>query len=329
MKYSRARPFAALAVLLGALSCSKATPVAPSGAVLSISANPSQISLNGQSTITIFGSKPNGSPLDPGTQIRLSTTLGTIDGVTTVKSGGTATAILSGDGRSGAATVTASTGAGTAATAMTMVQIGVASGQKPTLLVSASPSNVAVGGSAQVTIIARNSDGSPVSAGQPVLLTTTLGTLHPATPQTNSAGVATSRLDVGSQAGTATVSAVLGSSDAATTMVTVRDAAVAIGLVANPSSISYSSGTSGMTTLMAFVTNSQGLPVTGAAVVFSADKPVTFSQTEAFTDSNGQATVTMTVQSSQVPPGTVIMVTARTTSGTGGALTSTISVPVN
>jgi hypothetical protein len=328
MKYSRARPLAALAVLLGALSCSKATPVAPSGSVLSISANPSQISLNGASTITIFGSKANGNPLDPGTQIRLSTTLGTIDGITTVKSGGTATAVLQGDGRSGAATVTAATGAGTAATAMTMVQIGVATGQKPTLLVSASPSNVAVGGNAQVTIIARNSDGSPVSAGQSVILTTTLGTLHPTTPSTNSAGIATSRLDVGTQAGTATVSAVLGSSDAATTMVTIRDAATSIGLIANPSSITFS-GTSGSTTLTAFVNDSQGLPVAGAAVNFSADKSVMFDHVQAFTDTNGQAMAMMTVQSTQVPSGTDITVTAQTSSGAGQPLKATAVVHVN
>jgi len=329
MKYSRARTLLAVVALLGSLSCSKATPVAPSGAVLSISANPSQISLNGESTITIFGSKANGSPLDPGTVIRLSTNLGTIDGTATVKSGGTATAILRGDSRTGAATVMAATGAGTAATAMTMVQIGIATGQKPTLLVSASPSNVPVNGSAKVTVIARNADGSPVAAGQQVILTSSLGTLSPSRPTTKADGTATATLDAGTQAGTATITAVLGSSDAATTTVTIRDAAVAIGLVANPSSISYSSGTSGMTTLMAFVTNSEGLPVAGAAVVFSADKSVTFDHTQAFTDSNGQATAVMTVQSSQVPPGTVITVTARTTSGTGGALTATIAVPVN
>jgi len=328
MKYSRARTPLAIAALLGSLSCSKATPVAPSGSVLSISANPSQISLNGESTITIFGSKANGSPLDPGTVIRLSTNLGTIDGTTTVKSGGTATATLRGDGRSGQATVMAATGAGTAATAMTMVQIGIATGQKPTLLVSASPSNVAVDGTVTVTVIARNSDGSPVSDGQEVILTSSLGTFRNSRPKTKG-GTATATLDAGSQAGTATITAVLGASDAATTTVTIRDAAVAIGLVANPSSISYSSGTSGSTTLMAFVTNSQGLPVAGAAVVFSADKSVTFDHTQAFTDSNGQATAVMTVQSSQVPSGTVIMVTARTTSGTGGALTATIPVPVN
>jgi adhesin/invasin len=328
MKYSRvARLLLAIPVLLGLLACGKATPVAPSGSVLSISANPSQISLNGTSTITVFGSKANGNPLDPGTQIRLSTTLGNIDGIATVQSGGNATAILRGDGRAGQAMVTASAGAAMGATAMTSVQIGLGTGQKPVLLVSASPSNVPVQGSATITIIARNADGSPVGAGQPVILTTSLGTLHPSSPVTKADGTATARLDVGTQAGTATVTAIVGSSDPAMTMVTIRDAAVAIGLVANPSSITYS-GSSGMTSVTAFVNNAEGLPVTGAAVTFSADKPVTFSAVQAFTDSNGQATVTMTVNSAQVPSGSTITVTARTSSGSGQALTATVTIPV-
>ncbi|HEY8020122.1 MAG TPA: invasin domain 3-containing protein [Thermoanaerobaculia bacterium] len=326
MRLSRARALLALTALFAAFACSKATPVAPTGAVLSISANPSQIGLTGSSTITIFGSKPTGSPLDPGTQIRLSTTIGTIQGIATVQNGGTATATLRGDGRTGAAMVTATTGAAMGATAMTTVQIGIAMGDKPVLLVSASPSNVPVLGTAQITVIARNGDGSPVAAGQEVILTTSLGTLHPSRPKTGADGTATSTLDAGTTGGTATISAILGASDAATTMVTIRDAAVAIGLVANPSSITYSNAT-GMTTLTAFVTNAEGLPVSGAVVSFSADRPVTFSASQISTDTNGQAMVTMTAQQSQVPSGS-IMVTAQTSSGNGQPLKITISVGV-
>src|SRR5262249_11026186 len=120
---------------------------------------------------------------------------------------------------------------------------------------------------------------------------------------------------------------ILGASDAATTTVTIRDAAVTIGLVANPSSITYS-GSSGMTSLTAVVTNAEGLPVAGATVAFSADKPVAFSNSTGFTDSSGQVTVMMRVQSSQVPAPATIMVTAQTSSGTGQPLKSTIPVGV-
>jgi adhesin/invasin len=326
MKYSCARTLlAAAAALLGALSCSKATPVAPSGAVLSISANPSQIGLNGASTITIFGSKPNGSPLDPGTQIRLSTTLGTIEGITTVQSGGTATATLRGDGRSGSAMVTAATGAGTAATAMTSVQIGIATGQKPVLLVSADPSNVPVQGSSLITIIARNSDGSPVSAGQQVLLTTTLGTLSPSRPLTKADGTATATLNAGTQAGTATVSAVLGASDAATAMVTIRDAAVAISLQASPSTVPASGGT---ITLTAFVTNSQGQPLQGAAVTFSSARGTLATTGVVFTDTTGVATNTLTLTQAQLTGVTSFQATARTPSGSGTILESAVTITV-
>lgn len=325
MKYSRARLLLALSVLLGPLACGKATPVAPSGAILSITANPSQIGLNGTSTITVFGSKPTGSPLDPGTQIRLSTTLGTIDGIVAVKSGGTATATLRGDGRTGQATVIAAAGAAMGASAMTTVQIGIATGQKPVLLVSVSPSNIPVQGSAQVTVIARNADGSPVAAGQQVILTTSLGSLSPSRPTTKADGTATATLNAGTQAGTATVTAILGSSDAATTMVTIRDAATAISLQASPSVVPAAGGTVALT---AFVVNSQGQPVQGASVTFSSERGTFSTNGVVFTDNTGIATNTLTLTQAQLAGVTSFQVTARTPSGSGAILESLVTITV-
>src|SRR5687768_5394677 len=50
------------AALLTIAACDKATPVAPAGTILSVSANPSRIGLNGTSTVTVFGRKPDGNP---------------------------------------------------------------------------------------------------------------------------------------------------------------------------------------------------------------------------------------------------------------------------
>lgn len=95
---------------VAALSCDKATPTAPSGSILSISANPRQISVSGTSTISIVGRRSNGSPLAEGTEIRLAANIGTVDQLVTLDRNGEATAILRGDGRIGVATVTATTG---------------------------------------------------------------------------------------------------------------------------------------------------------------------------------------------------------------------------
>jgi hypothetical protein len=182
MRIRLAPSLAALALAAAGLgACDKATPVAPGGSVLSISANPSRISLQGSSTITVTGRKPDGNPLHRGTEIRLSASLGTIAAVVTVDDAGTATAQLRGDGRAGEAAVTATTGDGSV-TASVNVLVGETGGTKPVLVLSVNPNNIPVLGSATVTIIARNADGSPASGGQTVLLTTTLGTLDPARP---------------------------------------------------------------------------------------------------------------------------------------------------
>jgi len=325
MRLSRALALLALTALFAALACSKATPVAPAGAVLSISANPSQIGLTGSSTITIFGSKPNGSPLDPGTQIRLSTTIGTIDGIATVQSGGIAKATLRGDGRTGAAMVTATTGAAMGATAMTTVQIGIAMGDKPVLLVSAAPSNIPVQGSSQITVIARNSDGSSVGAGQQVILTTTLGTLAPSRPPTRADGTATSTLNAGLQSGAATITAILGASDPATTMVTVRDAATAISIQASPSTVPAAGG---MVTLTAFVVNSLGQPVQGASVTFASERGTLSTNGVVFTDQTGVATDMLTLTQPQLSGVGSFLVTARTPSGSGALLENTATITV-
>src|SRR3954462_13581117 len=93
--------------LLPVTGCDKATPVAPSGTVLTISANPTQIALDGSSTITVVGRKPDGNPLNPGTEIRLTAERGTTSSNVTVHTSGTATAILHADGRSGDVKVSA------------------------------------------------------------------------------------------------------------------------------------------------------------------------------------------------------------------------------
>jgi hypothetical protein len=108
MKYA-VRTLLLSVFVVAALSCDKATPTAPSGSILTISANPSVVtSANGTSTITVTGRRSNGSPLADGTEIRLSTNLGNIEPIVRLDRNGTATTTLRGDGRVGKATVTAS-----------------------------------------------------------------------------------------------------------------------------------------------------------------------------------------------------------------------------
>lgn len=287
-----------LCLLVPALGCDKASPVAPVGTVLTISANPSKIGLNGSSTITVVGRKPDGNPLNPGTEIRLSTDRGTLTpSIVEVDSGGRATATLRGDGRSGAAKITAATAD---ATVETTIQIGESAETKPVVLVSVNPSTIPVEGTATVTVIARNSDGSPVAAGQTVILTSSLGTLSPNRPTTRADGTATATLDAGSQSGTATVTAIVGASDAATATVTIREAATDVSVQANPRTLPRAGGE---VTLTAFVTNSQGQPLQGAPVTFEATRGDLEFTGVVFTDTSGVATNTLTLDQNDLPAG--------------------------
>ncbi len=192
------RPVACLACVVAvagwALSCDKVSPVAPSGAVLTLSANPAEIALNGSSTITIVGRKMDGNPLNPGTQVRLSTTLGKLDSeLVELDSAGVATTRLRGQGRIGMATVTATSGAIEAVTVD--VQIGRSAGA---VSLQATPTSVPEsGGSVSLLALVRDDQGQPL-AGVPVNFSTDVGTLESAGAfiDTNAQGQARDTLDI-------------------------------------------------------------------------------------------------------------------------------------
>ena len=102
-------PFVLLVALLAVLACDSANPVAPGGTVLTVTANPTLIGLSGESSlITITGFRPDGNPLNPGTQITLTTDLGTLSQSTVaVGNDGRAQVTLTGNGQQGAAMIAA------------------------------------------------------------------------------------------------------------------------------------------------------------------------------------------------------------------------------
>jgi adhesin/invasin len=316
-----------LCLLAPALGCDKASPVAPAGSILSISANPSTIGLTGSSTITIVGRKPDGNPLNPGTEIRLSTDRGTLSpSIVEVDSGGRATATLRGDGRPGAAKVTAATAD---ATVETTIQIGQSAETKPTVLLSVNPSIIPTTGFADITVIARNSDGSP-AADQRVILTTNLGQLTNPNPKTGADGRATSRLNAEGQSGTATVTALLGSSDPATTTVDIRG--LNLVLQANPASIQRPA--SGDTReveieVNATVTDFEGDPVSGVNVTFQTERGTIRPSGSVETNAQGVASVSVFVTRQDLEDASTFRVTASIPSGSGEPITQTVTITVS
>lgn len=201
------------------LACDKANPVAPSGSVLTVTANPTQIGLNGASQITVTGFRPDGNVLFPGTQINLSTDLGILaEPLITIGDNGRGSTTLRADGRPGTATVTASLPAGEA-TATATIQVGE-EGIQPTLTLGASPSRINVEQDSTISVLARSIDGSPLPNAQ-VRLRTTLGRLDAESLTTGAGGEARTRLHPGDRSGNADVTGSVGSSAEETIQVTI------------------------------------------------------------------------------------------------------------
>jgi PKD repeat protein len=189
--------------MLAVAGCDKASPVAPSGSILAVSANPTRIPLNGSSTITIIGRKPDGNPLNPGTEIHLSASLGTIPSIVTTNGSGTATATFQSNGRLGTARISAAVGTApagggtttdtpppsTPTSASVDVQVGSVT---TTIILQPTPTTLpATGGNVSLLAVLRDDSGQPI-ANQGVNFTTDLGTLGSRgnTVTTNSSGVA-------------------------------------------------------------------------------------------------------------------------------------------
>jgi hypothetical protein len=101
--------------------------VAPEGATLTISANPTRIEIDGTSLITVIARRGDGTPVNDGTVINLSATVGSIPASANTDDAGVARAELVGDGaRVGTAIVTASSGASGEVTVE--VQVGAVAG---------------------------------------------------------------------------------------------------------------------------------------------------------------------------------------------------------
>lgn len=319
---------------LGALSCDSGNPVAPAGTILTITASPSRIGLNGTATIIVTGRRPDGNPLATNTEIRFSTSLGTIDAIARTDNQGVARATLQADGRAGTAEVTATVsssssggggggggeGGGGTSGGVTSATISVVVGETPDtapqVTVTVNPDNIPVGDDsfATITVVVREPDGTAAGAGISVTLTSNLGQLDPTQTATDAAGIATSTLTAGLQPGTATITAFVSAAEPATTTLNIRDAATDISLQPDPTSVSRGAET---VQLIAFVSNSQGLPLQGQAVTFETDQG-SLDNTVAFTNSNGRADTTLTLEAGDIPDNVnQFEVRALTPTGTG------------
>ena len=360
-----------LAGVAGFLGCDKAeNPLAPSGTILTVTVVPSQIALTGQgATLTIIGVRPDGNAIHPGTQITVTTNLGVVRpaeasctstavvAILEADNRGQARATLCGDGRAGDATVRASltnaTGGdmGTGAAEVT-VTIGATDASKPTVIISANPSIVPVQDCTRISLLGRNSDGSPVAAGQRIRLTADLGVLIcpavtncPENPPasscssvlTNANGEAQVTFRAGDRGGMAEVSAILGTSDEAVVPITIRARLAQLSVTASPPTIPRDPNGVDIT-VTAFAADPLGAPIASLLVTFSACRECepntpgraigSFDPITVSTGAQGQAETTLTVSSVDLPAGTTEFLVKATASSEGETITASTTVSV-
>jgi len=219
-RWYSARPIV-LAVLLAPLAllgaCDKVPLLAPTGTTITLFTNVQLLPIGGTADVSASVLESGGNPVQNGTLVTFTTSLGRIEPAEARTNGGKATVRLMAGDRSGTAEINAFSGSSQAAA---KISIPVGAAAVGTVLVTASPTRVpSTGGSVQVIATVHDSGGNVLS-GVPVTFTTTTGVLSPGTAMSGQDGVATSTLTTNQDA-TVTVTAGTKTSTAAITATAV------------------------------------------------------------------------------------------------------------
>lgn len=221
----------ALAIVLAMVvaACDKVPLMAPTGSSITLSANSTTVPTNGTVGLTAFVIESSGTPVQNGTSVRFTTTLGTITPSDTQTTNGVAVATFNAGANSGIATIHAisggagggsgstsggtGTGTTTGPTTNNVVTITVGVAAVKTIAVTASPTSVGPnGGSVTVTATALDTSGGSL-AGIPVTFSADHGGVDPGVAITDASGQATTTLatsvetKVTASSGTATATA--------------------------------------------------------------------------------------------------------------------------
>lgn len=196
-----------------------------------------------------------------------------------------------------------------------------------TLVLTVNPTTiVSSSGTAAATATLRLPSGNPQPGAQ-VQFSSTLGTLSPALATTDNNGVAVSKLTGDGRIGMATVQAFSGAVMSSQVMVTIGAAAMTVTLQAVPATIPSTIPTGGAKVkLVALVRDATGAPVVGAQVNFTTNLGRLASGGGLVTtNSGGEATDTLTVQSTDIGNATSIMLGVDAAGSSGALVTATFT----
>lgn len=183
------------------VACDKVPLLAPTGSKLALFAADDSVPLNGSTTITATLLEAAGTPVQNGTVITFTTTLGSIEPREARTSNGSATVRFLAGNQSGTAVINAfSGGSGTSGTTSSTtstpgstgngLQIKVGAAVADSILLVASPATVSPsGGTVQLAATVSDSSGNPVP-GIPVSFSADAGTLSASSVTANANGQA-------------------------------------------------------------------------------------------------------------------------------------------
>ena len=184
----RARTAVLLLAVLAA--CDKVPLTAPTESTIALFATGTSVPLNGGVDLVATVTEKPGTPVQNGTLVTFTTTLGRIDPPEARTNNGKVTVRLTADGRSGTAKVTAISGGATKGE----LEIPVGAAAADNLVVRADPTSVgSSGGTVQVIATVRDSTGNGL-AGVTVTFSATAGQLSPASANTDANGEARTSL---------------------------------------------------------------------------------------------------------------------------------------
>jgi len=221
--YRAAHVAGLLLLALVATACEKIPLFAPSQSTITLSAGQRILALNASVELTAVVIEPSGTPVQNGTAVRFTTSLGRVDPVEVETRNGIATTTFYAGDTSGVADVRASSGAvgGTTSTtngettssSTNTISFTIGTAAADTVTISTRPASVpSTGGTVEVNAVVRGTNGQGVG-GVPVTFSANHGTLTNTIAITDANGVATVGLTTNVET---SVSAASGSKTAAT-----------------------------------------------------------------------------------------------------------------
>lgn len=160
----------------------------------------------------------------------------------------------------------------------------------PTLVITSDPPKIAVFGESIITARARDASGQPVPAGRVIELGTNIGLLLETAPETDSQGIARTRLRGDGRVGTARVSGQLRGSSASAVLDVAIGEGVTVDVRAQPAAVVRR----GASTITVRASRGDGSTIPGGTRVALASTLGTITPNDLPLDSFGVATATFT-----------------------------------